>query len=322
VKQSLDFIVIGAQKSGTTTLFEYLRKHPELFLPSGKEAPFFSHDTSWNEGWSEYVRHHFALATESKRWGTVTPHYMYGSLCEATNPDELAAVSRPERLVPERIASHSPNARLVAILRDPVDRAYSHYRMERFRDAETRTFEEAIECLLEPRQLEQSRKQPDEVAAYVTNGEYGRIMTPYFELFGKDRMLVCFASDLASEPAATLFSVLRFLDVSTDFQPRNLGRWYRVGGSRRRFRRLDLNRLERRAAASVPLRLTWRALPAGFRGRIDRDFKELKYQTDVRNRVVERDPGDAPRELRQRLRAHYVADRERLSSLIGREPPW
>ena len=62
MKQSLDFIVIGAQKSGTTTLFEYLRRHPELFLPSGKEAPFFSHDSEWNEGWSEYVRHYFGLA--------------------------------------------------------------------------------------------------------------------------------------------------------------------------------------------------------------------------------------------------------------------
>ena len=224
MKQSLDFIVIGAQKSGTTTLFEYLRKHPELFLPSGKEAPFFSHDTNWNEGWSEYVRHHFALATESKRWGTVTPHYMYGSLCEAASPDELAAVSRPERLVPERIASHSPNARLIAILRDPVDRAYSHYRMERFREAESRTFEEAIDFLLEPRQLEQSRRQPDEVAAYVTNGEYGRILTPYFELFGKDRILVCFASDLASEPRQRSLSpaVPRRLDRLSTSEPRTV----------------------------------------------------------------------------------------------------
>ena len=112
----------------------------------------------------------------------------------------------------------------------------------------------------------------------MTNGEYGRILAPYFELFGKDRILVCFASDLASEPAATLTSVLRFLDVATDFQPPNLGQWYRVGGSRRRVRRLDLNRLERRVAASRPLRRTWHALPAGLRGRIDRDFKELKYQ--------------------------------------------
>ena len=61
MKQSLDFIVIGAQKSGTTALFEYLRHHPELYLPSGKEAPFFSHDSEWNDGWAEYVRRYFAL---------------------------------------------------------------------------------------------------------------------------------------------------------------------------------------------------------------------------------------------------------------------
>jgi len=322
VKQSLDFIVIGAQKSGTTTLFEYLRRHPELYLPSGKEAPFFSHDSEWNDGWGEYVRRYFALATDTERWGTVTPHYMYGSLYQADKPDSLAAERRPERLVPERIASHSPEARLIAILRDPVERAYSHFRMERFREAERRTFDTAIEELLHPKQLERSRRQPTEVTAYVTNGEYGRILTPYFELFGKDRMLVCFASDLAAAPAATFSSILRFLDVASDFQPSNLGQRYRVAGSRRRLRRLDLDRLERRVASNRHLRSAWHALPAGLRQRVDRDFKELKYQSDVRNRVVERQTEAPLEEVEERLRAHFAIDREHLRTLIGREPPW
>jgi hypothetical protein len=322
VKQSLDFIVIGAQKSGTTTLFEYLRKHPELYVPAGKEAPFFSHDSEWNGGWSEYVRRYFARATEAERWGTVTPHYMYGSLYEAAEPEMLAGVRRPERLVPERIASHSPEARLIAILREPVERAYSHFRMERFREAERRTFDTAIDELLDPTQLERSRRQPTEVTSYVTNGEYGRILTPYFELFGKDRILVCFASELAAEPATTFSSILRFLDVASDFQPSNLGQRYRVAGSRRRLRRLDLDRLERRVASSRHLRSAWHALPTGLRERVDRDFKELKYQADVRNRVVERQTAAPLEEVRERLRAHYASDRERLRMLIGCELPW
>ena len=322
MKQSLDFIVIGAQKSGTTALFEYLRHHPELYLPSGKEAPFFSHDSEWNDGWSEYVRRYFALAPGAARWGTVTPHYMYGSLCQAAKPESLAAVSRPERLVPERIASHSPEARLVAILRDPVERAYSHFRMECFREAEQRTFDAAIDDLLDPQQLGQSRRQPTEATAYVTNGEYGRILSPYFELFGKERILVCFASDLSDTPATTFASILEFLDVASDFQPSNLGERYRVAGSRRRLRRLNLDSVERRVASNSHLRSAWHALPGGLRGRIDRGFKEFKYQADVRNRVVEPDV-EAPSELvSERLRAHYAPDRERLRLLIDREPQW
>jgi Sulfotransferase family len=322
MKQSLDFIVIGAQKSGTTTLFEYLRQHPELYLPSGKEAPFYSHDSEWNDGWSEYVRHYFALASEARRWGTVTPHYMYGSLYQAAEPERLATVSRPELLVPERIASHSPEARLIAILRDPVERAYSHFRMECFRETEQRTFDAAIDDLLDPLQLERSRRQPTEVTAYVTNGEYGRILSPYFELFGGDRILVCFVDDLAANPETTFASILRFLDVASDFQPPNLGQRYRVAGSRRRLRQLDPDRFQRRVASSRHLRSAWHALPGGLRERIDRGFKEFTYQADVRNRIVEPRAEMPSQHVEERLRAHYALDRETLRLLIDREPQW
>jgi hypothetical protein len=323
MKQSLDFILIGAQKSGTTTLFEYLRRHPELYIPSGKEAPFFSHDTDWNGGWSTYARRYFALAEDAQRWGTVTPHYMYGSLSSVDDPTLLAEAGEPERLIPERIASHSPDARLIAILRDPVERAHSHFRMEVFREAETRTFAEAVDDLLTPEQLERSRRELAETTAYVTNGEYGRILAPYYELFGEERMLVCFTSDLSKAPADTVARVLRFLEVDSGFEPPNLGQRYRVAGSRRRLRRLDLNRLERRVASNRRLRSAWHALPSALRGRIDRDFKELKYQTDVRNRVVDRRP-EAPyaNDVEERLRRHYASDRERLAALMGGAPPW
>ena len=247
---------------------------------------------------------------------------MYGSLYQAARPEKLATVSRPERLVPERISSHSPEARLIAILRDPVERAHSHFRMERLRETERRTFDTAIHELLRPQQWSRSRRQPTEVTAYMTNGEYGRILKPYFELFGKDRMLVCFARDLAAIPAVTLLSILRFLGVASDFRPSNLGKRYRVAGTRRRLRRLDLDRLERHTASNRHLRSAWRALPAGLRSHVDRDFKELKYQADVRNRITERQAEPPFDEIEERLRAHYALDRQQLRVLIDRDPPW
>src|SRR5579859_7000316 len=66
VKRQLDFIVIGAQKSGTTALFEYLRRHPELALPEAKEVPYFSHDANYRRDFDEYLRKAFAFAGEGR----------------------------------------------------------------------------------------------------------------------------------------------------------------------------------------------------------------------------------------------------------------
>ena len=86
VKNTLDFIVIGAQKAGTTSLFEYLRGHPELSLPPDKEAPFFSSEEARRRGFEDYMRKAFAFADPSSKWGTVTPQYMVGGLLEHPNP--------------------------------------------------------------------------------------------------------------------------------------------------------------------------------------------------------------------------------------------
>jgi hypothetical protein len=322
VKQRLDFVVVGAQKSGTTTLFEYLRRHPEVYLPPGKEAPFFSDSKAFAGGWDEYVRHYFGSARHDLKWGTVTPQYMFGTLSRAP-VEEVAALERPDRVVPERIAAHSPGARIVAILRDPVERAFSHYRMEVMREKEQRSFAEAVDDLLQQEQLERSRRHFDETTAYITNGEFGRILAPYVELFGRERVLVCFAADLAADPAGTIAKVAAFVGVDPAFRPPNLGERYRVAGSRRRVRRFDLYRVQERIAASRATRAAWRALPAVMRTRIDSGFKEAAYQVDVRNRTVEGgEENGAPAAAVERLRGHYAVDRETLRALTGTEPPW
>ena len=80
MKETLDFIIIGAQKAGTTSLFEYLRPHPELWLPPGKEAPYFSHDAVIERGWQDYMEKAFAFGDPARKWGTVTPSYMVGGV--------------------------------------------------------------------------------------------------------------------------------------------------------------------------------------------------------------------------------------------------
>jgi hypothetical protein len=119
-KRNVDFLVIGAQKSGATSLFEYLQCHPELYLPPSKEVSFFVEASKFPRGHG---------ADEDKLWGEVCPSYM------------------GHTSAPANIYANRPDMKLVAILRNPIDRAYSHYRMTSRREVENRSFRWAIEDL-------------------------------------------------------------------------------------------------------------------------------------------------------------------------------
>ena len=199
MKESLDFIVIGAQKAGTTSLFEYLRRHPEISMPAGKEMPFYSDPRARGRGWQGYRERAFGAADPRTRWGTATPQYMVGGLLDEPNPTR-AGERHDERTVPLRIRAHSPEVRLVAILRDPVQRALSHHRMSLMEGIERRPFDRAIEELLQDDALVQARQEPRETTGYIAWGEYGRILTGYFDVFESEQILFVFTDELKHDP--------------------------------------------------------------------------------------------------------------------------
>ena len=199
MKNTLDFIIIGAQKAGTTTLFEYLRLHPELHLPPHKELPFFSNEAARARGWEDYISKAFTLADPHAKWGTATPHYMLGGLLEESNPQPGGEVY-DELTVPLRIHGLLPAVRLIAILRDPAERARSQHRMAVMNQMDKRTFAQAIDELLQPDALEQARREPRETAGYIVWGEYGRILAGYFEVFPREQILVLFTEELKAIP--------------------------------------------------------------------------------------------------------------------------
>ena len=173
--EELDFIVIGALKAGTSTLFEHLRRHPDLFLPAAKDHPFFSHDVIHAAGWPAFASRTFREAPKEACWGKVTPYYMYG--CPVRESGEapsgmVEASEHGERIIPERIRAQFPDVKLIAILRDPVERCVSHYGMRVLRGHEdSRSFDGMIAELLTPGALESCRRL--EGPRYVVWGEYG-----------------------------------------------------------------------------------------------------------------------------------------------------
>jgi hypothetical protein len=322
-KSELDFIVIGAQKAGTTALFEYLRRHPRLALPAAKELPYFSHDASLEHGWEEYLAKAFPVADPTAIWGTVTPHYMVGGLYQASPESRHSGAAGDERTVPARIAARLPGVRLIAVLRDPVERASSHHRMMVMEGHERRSFDEAVAELLTDAALEQARREPAETTGYVVWGEYGRILGGYLDVFDREQLLVVYSSDLRSRARETMTRVHEFLGIE-DVAPENLGETYRVGASARRLGALNPYGLQASAANSRALRALWRALPNRMRRRADHAFQRTSYNLDLWNRRSE--PTDAPDGAASgaaaALREHFGADAQRLTELLGVAPPW
>ncbi len=318
--EGLDFLVIGAAKSGTTTLFELLRQHPQLYMPPGKEDPFFSRDSKFRAGWKSYATRSLSTAPPGSLCGTATPEYMAGTVYApgADPPDPKHA----ERAVPERIHALFPEIKLIAILRDPVERCISQHMMFRRLGFERRSLDQAVAELLVPQALKRTRVRQGATDTYVVWGEYGRILAGYYEVFEPGQLQVVFLDELASDPAGLLRSIYSHLGVDPDFTPSGLGRRYQPGIARAPYPRLDPFRLRLAATRVRPLRSAWDRLPARRRERVDRVFGELAYRTRLWTRTRRLSGEEASSHVLEALRGHYAPDVERLASLIGREPPW
>jgi hypothetical protein len=319
-KSRLDFLVIGAQKAGTTSLFEYLRRHPEIYLPPGKEAPYFADDGMVAHGWDAFLTQTFAGADPELRWGTASPQYMAGAVLAPAGPVE----GPPELAVPGRIRERLPQVRLVAILRDPIARAASHHRMMRLRGEETRSFDGAVAELLRPAAVSEARRAPTPTSAYVAWGEYGRILAGYRELFPAEQLHVVYTEDLEGRPAEVLAGVHRHLGVRADFLPENLDQRFRVGAAEPRLQGVSPEALRRRARRSGPLRRAWRRLPGGARHTLHSGFEAIAYRFDLWNRRAAGDAGEAAPSTAtvEALREHFAADAEELRAQLGAPPPW
>lgn len=322
---SLDFIIIGAPKAGTTSLHEYLKTHPEVHLPSWKETNFFL-DPRYQRGVDWYLDWVLGEADGQPARGEASVRYMAGTpwlvsdeeAARETIPAEYAAA--PERVIPTRIHEALPEVKLVALLRDPVKRCISEYRMAVLREIEDRSPEEALETLLQPEQLEKARAYFTDTTCYVVQSEYGRVLKPFFEIFPREQMLVLFTSDLAERPKEVVQQVCAFLGVDDEFVPPNLGVRYLEGATRSRVRFLDIPRFSRALRQNEHLRSAWRRLPSGFRRRAwSSTYKIEKWNraTDTTQKGPEVSP-----ELEAALREHFQADRELIAELVGAEPPW
>ena len=311
----VDFIVIGTQKAATSSLFEYLRRHPQLHLPPEKETRFFYDDALFELGPEWYEREFFARVPADAVRGEVTPQYMAGYTVRGLMPAGGGA-----HTVPERIRATCPGVRMVAMLRDPITRFRSAHAMETMRGDETRPFAAAAAELLSQASLSETRTWSNATSSYVVRGEYARILRPWYELFPAEQLHIVFAEELGEDPAPVFAAVLRHLGVDDGFVPPNLGRRYRPGSVKRRVPVAPTTWPG--AATRDTLRPAWRRLPAGLRARVHRAHRRAIYRVELWNRATGAPPEDLDAELVRRLIDHHRPDADWLADLLGRRPPW
>ncbi len=178
------FLVIGAMKAGTTSLYEYLRAHPQVFMATPKELHFFPASKHWQRGVDWYAAH-FAAAGGARARGEISPSY--------SQADQFPGVAA-------RVAHIVPDAKIVYLVREPVARVQSMYLHEVAAGRETLPIEQALAA------------KP----LYVNSSRYATQLDEYLPHFPRERIFVCTSESLRADRAGTLRRLFTFLDVDPD----------------------------------------------------------------------------------------------------------
>src|SRR5258705_4435464 len=192
--QRLDFVLAGAQKSGTTALHYFLSKHPNIAMGDQQEIHFFDNDALFASGTDyEELHKHNRPFGRSTIAGDCTPSYIY---------HERAA---------ERIWKYNPKTRLLMLLRNPVDRAFAHWNMQRFRGREPLDFFDAVRE--EKARIAGAPPAEARRFAYVDRGFYGQQLERLLKFFPRDQVKAVKFEDFKEKQRETLTSIFSFLGL-------------------------------------------------------------------------------------------------------------
>ncbi len=287
-----DFFIVGAFKSGTTALYDYLGQHPQVFMPFHKEPLYFGDDLTRRYGrmTREQYLSLFADARDGQRVGEASAWYLY-SRCAAGE-----------------IRDFAPQAQIIVMLRNPVDVMHAQHSQLLFNAAEDiPDFAEALAAEPERRRGERLPPGPIrlETLYYRESVRFAEQLERYFEAFGRDRVHVILYDDFRDQTLRTYAGTLAFLGVDTGFEPQ-----IEVVNANRRVRSSVLQRLIFQPPG--PMLSTVRVLrrfPLVHRTRA-----ALLRLNSRAQRRSEMDP-----QLRKRLTEELAPEVRQLGSLIGRD---
>jgi Sulfotransferase family len=289
------FLVIGAGKAGTSSLHHYLSQHPQIYITPIKEPKFFAFEGEELDfgGPGDQTAHR----------STVTDIETYRALFDGVSGERAAGEVSPVYIyipkAPERIEHYIPEAKLIAVLRDPVERAYSSFQHL------VREGREPFDDFARAIHEEESRIKRNYAPLwhYKEGGFYSAQLSRYLERFERRRIRIYLYEDLKEDPAGVLRDIFEFLDVDESFVP-DMSARYNVGGvPKNKGLHAFLTRPNPIKAAVKPF------VPTELRKRL---------RTSLRNRNLHSSP-EISLEVRQQLIEVYREDILNLEELIQRD---
>ena len=291
-----NFMCIGAAKSATTTLYDILRQHPEVYIPSFKEPHFFDIPENYENGIEWYKKNYFKQVKEEKCIGDFTPSYLF------------------EKQAPERICNAlGKDVKFIVLLRNPVDRAYSHYLHSVRDEHEHLDFKQALKG--EKNRLEQYAKEDNYLSylrhSYFHQGLYGDMVERYLQYFPLEQFLfIHFEEEFLQQREYAISSILDFLGINN-----------------KAALKIDLKSNPASKARSKQLKKImkkkgwWRVLLKWM-------IPSLKLRQIVKNKLQRLNiskftPESLTQEVKENMYAHYFSeDVNKLEQLIDRKMNW
>jgi hypothetical protein len=295
-----NFLIIGAAKAGTNALYHYLRQHPQVYMSPWKEPKFFAFESEADLGFRA-ANGRDAPVNAS----VILDQAEYEELFDDASDDELARGEASTHYLyveksPARIKALIPDARLIAVLRNPVDRAFSSYQHLVRDDLEPLDFDAALDA--EPQRIAEHYAY---LYRYTDLGFYSEQLDRYEKSFPESQLCVLLYDDLRSDPEGTCRRIFSFLGVDEHFVPDMSGEYNRSGVPKNRVMHRLLN-------PSAPMkRRLWNVTPRFARERL------LDAQTKIVNRNLQRQTMPEPE--RDRLRDVFREEVGRLETRLGRD---
>lgn len=244
------FLLIGANKGGTTSLHHYLSQHPDVFMSPVKEPMFFIFEGKETpEDRPDQITRRKEIINNLEDYKQL----FAGASHHSARGESSTAYLHNSQWAAERIKAHVPHAKIIAILRDPLQRALSNYRMYVDRGLESRSFEACVFAEFEATDLNRIPQGQQ----YLHLGLYARHVKTYLEVFPAGQARFFLYDDLIARPHELLAELFALIDVDASFLPK-MGQRYNVSGkheeltvlstaTRRRlvdFYRADVKKLE------------------------------------------------------------------------------
>ncbi len=218
--RKVDFFIVGAAKAGTTSLYQYLNKHPDIYFSPVKEPNYFATDINIDKFSETYKNNTFLDLERYFSQDTLSPLQLtyirkaehYERLFSGMNSEKLAGEASTSYLLSgeaaKNIYSHNPEAKIIAMLRNPVDRAFSHYLMALRYGHVTGSFRKVVE-----KDMNQPQKGIGISEMFIEFGKYATQLERYFRRFDQDQLKLILFEDLEKHTDQVVNEVLEFLGL-------------------------------------------------------------------------------------------------------------